>query len=71
MSHPLTVVIEKVADSDYGAWAPELPGCVAVGATQEEAFERMKLAIRWHFEAGEKRRAWAVTRDLEVEELTA
>jgi hypothetical protein len=26
MSRPLTVVVEKSPDSDYGAWDPELPG---------------------------------------------
>jgi predicted RNase H-like HicB family nuclease len=69
MSRPLTVVIEKSPDSDCGAWAPKLPGCVAVGKTEEEAFERMKTAVLWHFQAGERRSAWAEVRDLEVTEL--
>ncbi len=69
MNRPLTVVIEKVNDSDFGAWAPELPGCVAVGKTTEEAYERMKVAVRWHFEAGEKRTAWAEVREIEGSEL--
>jgi predicted RNase H-like HicB family nuclease len=69
MSRPFTVVIEKSPDSDCGAWAPELPGCVAVGKTEEEAFERMKGAVLWHVQADERRSAWAEVRDLEVTEL--
>jgi len=43
------VVIEKGEDS-YGAYSPDLPGCVAVGATKEEAEERMCEAIAFHLE---------------------
>jgi hypothetical protein len=29
----------------------------------------MKTAVLWHFQAGERRSAWAEVRDLEVTEL--
>lgn len=39
------VVIER-ADDGYGAWSPELPGCVALGDTPEQAATEMREAIR-------------------------
>jgi len=44
------VVIERVDDGGYGAWSPELPGCVALGDTPEEAAVEMRQAIREHVE---------------------
>ena len=41
------VIIEK-ADGNYSAYSPDLPGCVATGATQEETEERMYEAIELH-----------------------
>lgn len=43
------VVIEQ-AGSGYSAYSPDLPGCVATGASREEAEERMAEAIRLHVE---------------------
>ncbi len=43
------IVIEK-AEGNYSAYAPDLPGCVATGATQEEAGENMREAIRFHID---------------------
>ena len=40
------VVIEK-ADSNYSAYVPDLPGCVATGATVEEVEREIKGAIRF------------------------
>ena len=31
-----TVVIERVPDSNYCAYVPELPGCVSTGDTREQ-----------------------------------
>lgn len=39
--------IEK-AVNNYGAWAPDLPGCVAVGDTVEEVQQLMQDAIEMH-----------------------
>lgn len=41
------VVIEK-ANTNYSAYSPDLPGCVATGATREEAEKNMYEAIEMH-----------------------
>ena len=43
------VVIEKSTDG-YGAYSPDLPGCVAVGSTQSETEEKMYEAISFHID---------------------
>lgn len=43
------VVIEK-AQSNYAAYVPDLPGCVATGATVEETEHRLREAIELHLE---------------------
>jgi len=41
------VVIEK-ANGNYSAYSPDLPGCIATGATREEAEQNMHEAIELH-----------------------
>ena len=43
------VVIEK-AENNYGAYVPDLPGCVAVGDTLEEVQNEIREAIRFHID---------------------
>lgn len=43
------IVIER-AGSNYSAYAPDLPGCVATGASIDETKERMAEAIAMHLE---------------------
>jgi predicted RNase H-like HicB family nuclease len=43
------VLIEK-ANNNYSAYSPDLPGCVATGATCEEAEKNMYEAIEMHIE---------------------
>lgn len=43
------VVIEE-GNGSYGAYAPDLPGCVAVGQTREEALALIQEAIEFHLE---------------------
>lgn len=43
------VVIEK-AGKNYSAYSPDLPGCIATGATREEAEKNIHEAIRLHIE---------------------
>ncbi len=43
------IVIEK-GESSYGAYVPDLPGCVAVGETQAEAEALIREAIQFHIE---------------------
>ena len=44
-----TVIIEK-GDMSYGAYVPDLPGCIAAGETEEEALTLIKEAIVFHLE---------------------
>jgi len=41
------IVIEKAADN-YSAYVPDLPGCVATGATVAEVEAEIRDAIRFH-----------------------
>ncbi len=41
------IVIEK-AESNYAAYVPDLPGCVATGQTIEETEREIREAIRFH-----------------------
>ena len=41
------IVIEK-ADGNYSAYSPDLLGCIATGATREEAEKNMQAAIELH-----------------------
>jgi predicted RNase H-like HicB family nuclease len=41
------IVIEK-ADGNYSAYSPDLPGCIATGATREETERNMHEAIELH-----------------------
>lgn len=43
------VVIEKAVDN-YSAYVPDLPGCVATGATQDEAEAAIRTAIELHLD---------------------
>jgi predicted RNase H-like HicB family nuclease len=41
------IVVER-AKRNYAAYVPDLPGCVATGATVEEAEELLREAIEVH-----------------------
>ncbi len=43
------VVIEK-GENGYGAYVPDLPGCVAAGETRDEVVELIREAIEFHVE---------------------
>jgi predicted RNase H-like HicB family nuclease len=43
------VVIED-AGKNFSAYVPDLPGCIATGATVEEAEEAIRDAIEFHLE---------------------
>ena len=43
------IVIEK-ASSNYAAYVPDLPGCVATGATIQETEGMIREAIEFHLE---------------------
>jgi len=43
------VVIEKGPES-FGAYAPDLPGCIAAGNSREEVVQLMREAIEFHLQ---------------------
>jgi predicted RNase H-like HicB family nuclease len=43
------VVIEK-GETSYGAYVPDLPGCIAVGETLEEVEQLIREAVQFHIE---------------------
>jgi len=43
------VIIEK-GESSYGAYVPDLPGCVAAAETKAEVEELIREAIKFHLE---------------------
>jgi predicted RNase H-like HicB family nuclease len=46
------VIIEPAEDeSGFGAFVPDLPGCIATGRTPEEARERIAFSIPLHIES--------------------
>lgn len=44
------VVIEK-GESSYGAYVPDLPGCVAIGETRPKVLKLIREGIALHIEA--------------------
>ena len=44
-----TIVIER-ANANYSGYVPDLPGCIATGATPDEVVRELKEAVRLHIE---------------------
>ena len=44
-----TVILEH-GDNSWGAHVPDLPGCISVGETREEALRLIREAIELHIE---------------------
>lgn len=44
------VIIEE-GNASFGAYVPDLPGCVAVGESRDEAMELIRVAIEMHIES--------------------
>jgi len=44
------MVVVEHGDTSWGAHVPDLPGCVAVGETREEAVRLIREAISFHIE---------------------
>lgn len=44
-----TVIIEQGSNS-WGAYVPDLPGCVAAGASRDEVVALIREAIEFHIE---------------------
>lgn len=43
------IVIEK-AENNYSAYVPDLPGCIATGATIDEVEAEIREAIEFHLD---------------------
>ena len=43
------VVVEK-GENSFGAYVPDLPGCIAAGETKEEVLQLIHEAIEFHVE---------------------
>ena len=43
------IVIEK-GETSWGAYVPDLPGCVAVGESEQEVKQLIQEAIEFHLE---------------------
>jgi predicted RNase H-like HicB family nuclease len=44
-------VIYEKGKSGWGAWVPDLPGCVAAGESREQAEQLIREAIQAHIES--------------------
>jgi predicted RNase H-like HicB family nuclease len=47
--HNYTVVLER-SETGFAAFSPDVPGCVAAGATAEETLQEMRAALAFHFD---------------------
>jgi predicted RNase H-like HicB family nuclease len=45
------LVIVEQGETSFGAYVPDLPGCVAVGETRDEAMQLIREAIELHIES--------------------
>jgi predicted RNase H-like HicB family nuclease len=45
------IVIVEQGGTSFGAYVPDLPGCVAVGETRDEAMDLIREAIEMHIES--------------------
>ena len=43
------VIVEK-SDNGFGAYVPDLPGCIAAAATRREVIALIRKAIEFHIE---------------------
>jgi len=44
-----TIIVEK-GETSYGAYVPDLPGCVAVGKSKTEVLKLIREAVEFHLE---------------------
>lgn len=44
------LVIYEKTKTGYSAYSPDVPGCVAAGASREETEQLMREALEFHFE---------------------
>ncbi len=44
------ILIEGSPPSNYSAWSPDVPGCIATGASIDECIAEMRAALQGHLE---------------------
>lgn len=44
------IIIERADDRGYGAWAPDLPDCVATAKDYDTCIAEMREPIRFHLD---------------------
>ncbi len=44
------LIITEPTETGYSAYSPDVPGCVATGATEDEVSKNMLEALEFHFE---------------------
>lgn len=49
-----TVIVEQ-GETSWGAYVPDLPGCVVAGETRHEALQLIREAIEFHLEGLKER----------------
>ncbi len=45
------LVVVEPSETGFGAYVPDLPGCVAAGATRDEVLQLIQEAIEFHIES--------------------
>lgn len=45
------ILVEGGPPTNYSAWSPDVPGCVATGGTIDECIEQMRAALTAHLDA--------------------
>jgi predicted RNase H-like HicB family nuclease len=43
-------VVLEAAETGFGAYVPDLPGCVAAGASREEVLRLIQEAVEFHID---------------------
>jgi len=43
-------IVIELADGNYSAYVPDLPGCVSTGSSIQEVEDRIREAIQFHLE---------------------
>lgn len=62
------LVIIETSENGFGAYVPDLPGCIAAGETREEVITLIQEAIEFHIE-GLKRSGDSVPKPKSQSEL--
>jgi predicted RNase H-like HicB family nuclease len=65
----VAIVIER-AGRNYSAYAPEVPGCIATGATAKEAEDNMRSALELHLKGMAEDGLEIVSDDVVVRKVT-